>query len=119
MLADIARVNVMEYFDEEGAFDVARARADLPGWCVQEITIEETARSDRQGNETMKRKIRVHFPDKLKALDMDSALAGHKKDTEDEESADQRREKERAQAEADELARQILKEMLLTKAGAN
>ena len=79
ILAQIARVNIQEFMDDNGAFNAYQARRKLPGCAIQEFTIEETIRTDKQANEeVLKRKIKIKLVDRLKAIQMDSTLAGHR-----------------------------------------
>jgi hypothetical protein len=79
ILAQIARANLTEFMDDNGAFNAYQARRKLPGCAIQEFTIEETIRIDKQSREEiLKRKIKIKLVDRLKALHMDSALAGHR-----------------------------------------
>ncbi|WP_009964889.1 hypothetical protein [Verrucomicrobium spinosum] len=78
MLADIARVNVVTLMDEKGALDIAKVR-QLPPWCMQELTITENERTDKSGNTTTTRQIRVKMVDKLRAIKLDSDLEGTEK----------------------------------------
>jgi hypothetical protein len=79
ILAQIARANVTEFMDDNGSFNAYQARRKLPGCAIQEFTIEETIRLDKQSNEEiLRRKIKIKLVDRLKALHMDSALAGHR-----------------------------------------
>ncbi|WP_038164918.1 hypothetical protein [Verrucomicrobium sp. BvORR106] len=75
MLADIARVNVVTLMDDKGALDISKVR-QLPPWCMQELTITEHERTDKDGNTTTTRQIRVKMVDKLRAIELDTDLEG-------------------------------------------
>lgn len=113
MLTDIVQTNVMDYFKEDGSFDVDKARHNIPGWCVQDLSVDEVTRTDRKGNETTTRKVRLRLVDRLKALEMDSVLAGHKDGSADEPSPEEKAKREQEFREGQERARAILKEKYL------
>jgi hypothetical protein len=75
LIAQLAEINLLDCFDESGAFDIDRARSALPAFAVQEMTVDEVERTDRAGNTTVRRKIRVRLIDKLRAVKLDTALA--------------------------------------------
>lgn len=74
LLAQIVRLNPLDCLDDSGAFDLDRARQTLPACAVQELIIDETTRTDRDGNTTTRRRIRVRLVDKLRALKLDDLL---------------------------------------------
>ncbi len=113
MLADIVQLNVMDYFNEDGSFDVPRARRCIPSWCLQEFTVNEVTRTDRSGNETTTRKIRLRVVDKLKALDMHSDLMGHKDSNADEPSPEEKAKQDEEYRAAQLRAKELIKQKLL------
>jgi hypothetical protein len=73
-LAHLLRLNLLDCFDESGAFDLTRARQVLTGGVIQQLTIDEVERTDRAGNTSVHRKIRIHLVDKLRAIKLDDTL---------------------------------------------
>ena len=113
MLTDIMQVNIMDYFNEDGSFDALKAQREIPGWCVQGLSVDEVTRTDRNGNETTTRKVRLRLVDRLKALEMDSDLADRKDGSADEPSPEEKAKRDQEFREAQERARQLIKEKLL------
>jgi hypothetical protein len=74
-LARIVRADLLDCLDDSGAFDHARARQLLAGGTVQKLFVDEVERTDRHGNTTVRRKIRVYLVDKIRAMKCDEALA--------------------------------------------
>lgn len=92
-LAGLIRLNLLDCLDDSGAFDLARARHVLAGGGVQQLVVKEVERTDRAGNTTVRREIRVRLVDKVRALRVDGAL---------EETARRRRAEEEKAARARE-----------------
>ncbi len=78
ILCQIARANLTEFMDDAGNFNAYQARRHLPGCAIQEYTVEETIRIDGDRREVLKRKVKVKLVDRVKAIKLDSALAGHR-----------------------------------------
>jgi hypothetical protein len=113
MLAAIAQVNLLDYFKEDGSFDVGRAQREMPRGCVQALTVDEVTRADRNGNQTTTRKVRLRLVDRLKALALHNELTTAKEGEADALSGEEKARREKQIREAQELARAILKEKLL------
>src|ERR1700749_5164860 len=78
ILCQIARANLTEFMDDAGNFNAYQARRHLPGCAIQEYTVEETIRVDGDRREVLKRKVKVKLVDRVKAIKLDSTLAGHR-----------------------------------------
>jgi hypothetical protein len=113
MLADAVRLNVVDYLAEDGAFDLERARRGIPPFCIQGFTIEEVVSTDKQGVETVKRKIRLSLVDRLKALALDTDLAEQEREATAKLHGDEAQlRKEHARPAAAAHAKELLKEAL-------
>ena len=74
ILAQIARVNPTDCFDDTGAFDMARAKRILPPGAVRHIAIQETTRMDAEGQPITERSIQLRLVDPVSALRLDDQL---------------------------------------------
>jgi len=74
LLAQIVHANLLDCFDDSGAFDLDRARRTLPAVAVQHLTIDETTKTDRHGTTTTRRRIRLRLVDKVRALKLSEQL---------------------------------------------
>jgi hypothetical protein len=73
-LAQVIRADLLKCHDPEGNFNLARAQLILPEGCVQEINIDETKTTNKNGHTVVRRKIRVKLMDKLRAMKLDESL---------------------------------------------
>lgn len=112
LLAKIVRVHPADCFDATGAFDLERVR-EIPGAAIQQVIVHEIARTDRQGNSTVQRRITLRLVDKVRAMRFDEKLLeGEEEDQETEELSE---EQKKAENEAAESAREILKSLYLDR----
>jgi hypothetical protein len=74
ILARIVRTNALDCFDDAGAFDIARAKRVLPPGSVRHIDVDETTRTDAEGQPVTQRHIRLRLVDPLSALRLDDIL---------------------------------------------
>src|SRR5262249_13749621 len=97
ILSRIANVDLLDCLDESGAFDLARARQVLAGGTVQQLIVDEVTRTDRQGNTTTRRRIRVRVVDKVRAIKQDDACEAiaRRQQAEDQANAQARQHAER------------------------
>jgi hypothetical protein len=74
-LAQVALQSITPYLNEDGSFDLLRARRRLPEGCLKKFVVKETATLDRRGAEITRRTINVVFHDRIAALRLHDSLS--------------------------------------------
>ena len=74
-LAQIALHSITPYLNEDGSFDLLRARRRLPEGCLKKFVVKESATVDRRGAEITRRIINFVFHDRIAALRLHDSLS--------------------------------------------